>query len=463
MNRQRFFGAAAALLSAVFSSTQPSAQQASSTQHEPVIKVGDQEFATWQEYTQSNIFEAIGLRCGLPPQDPDLFGDAAGDCTLAQTVIKSQYSPFNGLHQIPVAVHIIMHTNGQGAISDAMVQSQIEILNEDFRALTGSNGGSGDDAMIQFYLADRDPLGNPTTGITRSTNNTWFNDGGGYYNTLAWDTSRYLNIYTNQAGGALGYVPALPQAGIVGLPLDRVVCLWSAFGRNAPIGPPYDQGRTVTHEVGHYFGLYHTFDGGCATITSCYTNGDRICDTLPESSAHFGCPSTNTCSNPDPIDNYMNYTDDLCMRRFTVEQINRERCTLENYRPDLARPPAACSAALVTTRNMSPNPNVFTATAPKLGKLVTFRVTTSGFLFTTILGVGRPGVQQLDNGYFTLIDVDSMIVLKLGPLPGPIATATQLVPNSASMCGLTLYTQAMLHNFSGPFALTNAQDLRVGN
>jgi hypothetical protein len=280
-------------------------------------------------------------RCGTPPLDPLRFQTAfmpPSDCSYNSTTIKAQYAPSVVTYTIPVVVHVIQRTSGTGYISPARIQTQIDILNEDFLAISGTNGSQGTDARIQFELATVDPNGNPTTGITYSQNNTWYNDGGSYWNQLAWDTNRYLNIYTNSASGALGYVPDLPQGGgIVGSSADRVVCLWDAFGRNAPIGPPYNQGRTVTHEVGHYLGLFHTFDGGCGG-GNCYTSGDRICDTNAESSPTFGCPGSKTsCGSQDPKDNYMDYSDDLCMRRFTPEQINRMRCTLENWRPNLAR------------------------------------------------------------------------------------------------------------------------------
>lgn len=427
-----------------------------------VITVGDREFETWQEYVRSNVFQAFGLRCGLPPQQTGQDFLAPSDCSLSQTITAPQYEPSNGLFQIPVVVHVIQNTNGQGNIPDFRVQSQIDILNEDFRALFGSNGQGGGDAMIQFYLADRDPAGNPTTGITRSTNNTWFNDSGQYWNSLAWDTNRYLNIYTNSAGGALGYVPGLPQGGIVGSNSDRVVVLWSAFGRNAPIGPPYNQGRTATHEVGHYFGLLHTFQGGCAPASSCSRNGDLICDTNPEGTSHFGCPGSSSCASPDPVDNYMNYTDDLCMERFTDDQINRMRCTIEHYRPDLPQAPAACAAASVTARNAGPNPNVYTATAPVIGQPVTFTVDTQGFQFATIFGVAQPANRPLDSGFVALILVDSPVLLNIGPLAGPLVQHEEVVTSDPNLCGTTIYSQVKLHDTSGPFAVTNAQDLRIG-
>jgi len=95
-------------------------------------------------------------------------------------------------------------------------------------------------------------------------------------------------------------------------------------------------GRTATHEVGHYLGLYHTFCGGCGSSTACYSTGDLICDTNREQNPTYGCPSSKTsCSSPDPIHNYMDYTDDPCLWEFTPEQVNRIRCTLVYWRPDL--------------------------------------------------------------------------------------------------------------------------------
>ncbi len=300
--------------------------------------------------------QAVGSRCGTPDRETRLarFGSVASlvgaDCSATSTNPDAQYDP-DQVYEVPVVVHIITDNSGTGAISDALVDSQIEILNEDFLALVGSNGEPGTYTGIHFSLATEDPDGNPTTGITRSANSTWFNDGGGYYNTLNWDPHRYLNIYTNLAGGNLGYVPALPADGggaIVGTPGDRVVILWSTFGRNAPF-EPFNLGRTVTHEVGHYLGLEHTFNG-CSSVTApgCYTGGDLICDTLPENQPNFGdCSGAapNTCGDPDPIHNYMDYSDDLCMWEFTPEQMRRMRCSLESWRPQLYSVAADCASS----------------------------------------------------------------------------------------------------------------------
>lgn len=280
----------------------------------------------------SNLF-----RCATPTPGTLVGIDPPGDCSFSSTNPLPVYAP-GDIIQIPVVVHVIQTASGTGYLSPQRVQSQIDVLNEDFRAKAGTPGAPGFDTGIEFQLATSDPNGNPTTGIVYHTNNTWFNDIGTYWNSIAWPTSSYLNIYTNNAGGGnvLGYVPALPQqiGGTLNTAADRVVILYSAFGRPGTLAS-YNQGRTATHEVGHYLGLFHTFEGGCSG-SSCYGSGDRICDTNAEANPRFGCPgSAASCGTSDPFRNYMDYTDDVCMTNFTYEQALRMRCTLENWRPNL--------------------------------------------------------------------------------------------------------------------------------
>jgi hypothetical protein len=297
-------------------------------------------YANWGEYYRSAEFRANASRCGSrisPNALAAVRGATGADCTFNLTNPDVIYDGPTGIvYRIPVVFHIIQRTNGTGNIPDDRVLEQIQILNEDFNAIAGTNGAQSTNARIEFFLATTDPNGQPSTGITRSTNNTWYNDGGNYWNTLAWDTSRYVNIYTNSAGGALGYVPDLPQGGLAGQNADRVVIYYESLGRN-PAFSPYDLGRTATHEIGHYLGLYHPFDNGCGTAGApgCYSSGDRICDLRDMNQPDFGCSTSNQCGGTSPLDNFMNYSDDACMNKFTPEQVRRMRCSLINYRPQL--------------------------------------------------------------------------------------------------------------------------------
>ncbi|MBI2425066.1 MAG: hypothetical protein HYV27_19735 [Candidatus Hydrogenedentes bacterium] len=326
--------ALAAALIASSSDAQPQFER----QANGVIHAGGYTFDSWGAYLGSDYFKANGLRCktGTSKAGPSPKGSQA-DCSFLATNPAGEYAPEVERYRIPVVVHVIMNTNGDGALSDAMILSQIDVLNEDFLALPASSGADGTDVQIEFYLATEDPDGQPTTGITRSTNNDWFDDVANYKSVLAWDTHRYLNIYTNTAGGALGYA-ILPQYNAAGNSQDGVVILHAAFGKDSGF-VPYDLGRTATHEVGHYLGLLHTFESGCddAAAPGCYNTADLICDTNPEAFENYGCPAAATSCNasPDPIHNYMDYTDDACMFEFTPEQARRMRCSLLNWRPSL--------------------------------------------------------------------------------------------------------------------------------
>ena len=328
-----------ALLASIFLVGAPQPQDTPWQHDDGTITVGDRTFTSWAEYHRSDLFPDGPPRCATPdPQigegpAPGLMGGGPSDCTISSTNPSDIYDPSVVTYRIPVVVHVIRNSSGtQGDISIEKVESGIRILNEDVLALAETNGQNGNDGRIEFYLAEVDPQGNPTNGITFSNNDTWFNDGGNYWDSLAWDPNRYMNVYTNTASGALGYVPFLPQEGNPGGAEDRVVVLWSTYGEDGPYGPPFDQGRTLTHEVGHYLGLFHVFQG-CGS--NCANSGDLVCDTNPQSSPTFGCSSANSCSTPDNIDNYMDYSDDLCMEQFTPLQNRRMRCTLEHYRPQL--------------------------------------------------------------------------------------------------------------------------------
>ena len=421
--------------------------------------VAGQSFATWQDYLNSALFHAQGLRCGTRFPGTRSGTQPASDCSLDSTTIRGRYEPAGHvLFRIPVVVHILQSTGGQGQISDAQVQSQIDVLNEDYGAIPGTPGELGTSARIEFFLATVDPNGNSSTGIMRSTDDAWFDDTGDYFDVLAWDTRHYLNLYTNRASGTLGYVPDLPQGGIAGTPADRVVILWAAFGRNAPIGPPFDLGRTATHEVGHFLGLYHPFDFGCDTPGECHTSGDRICDTAPEALPVFGCPASSfSCDTPDPFHNYMDYSDDACYEEFTPEQVNRMRCTLEGWRPELHD----CAVlASVNVRNAGANLAAYSVTPPVLGGSSLVNVVAPPYSTAIVVGYGAPGHLSLPRGNVLLVDNTSGFYFQK-ILPLPASGVVWPIPNRTALCGQTAFTQAILIG-GAPFMLTNAVDMTIG-
>jgi len=303
------------------------------------VRVGTQVFPTPEAYHRSDLFRESGARCGTPAHEPVMELISASDCGLNSTKINQDYNDDKTL-VIPVVFHVIKKTDGvTGNISPALIQSQVDILNEDFNAVAGTPGGMGTNTKLLFVLAKLDPMGNPTTGIDYVTSNTYFSDPGSsgqnaMKRALKWDPTRYLNIYTNNAGGGgiLGY--ATFPAEEAGGPEDGVVLNWTYVGRNPPNAAPFDQGRTATHEVGHYLGLYHTFQGGCGSTNAPYTSGDLISDTAREAQPNYDCkPVASGCGGGmSPIENYMDYSEDLCMTKFTVEQANRIRCSIINYR-----------------------------------------------------------------------------------------------------------------------------------
>lgn len=243
------------------------------------------------------------------------------------------------LKVIPIVVHII-HDGGISNISDAQIQSQLEVINEDYRKIAGTNGdGNGVDTEVEFCLAKKDPQGKCTNGIIRI--NSPLSNHQTYQRSMLkqlsyWDNTRYLNIYVvkniNNGSGTLGY------SSFPGGPPDEdgIVVRHDYFGKTGTAAASL--GRTTTHEIGHWFGLYHTFNGGCGSDTC--TDGDYVCDTPPAANPNFGCPAINSCSNDlpnvnDQIQNYLDYSNDNCKNMFTAGQKQRMGATLMNLRSDI--------------------------------------------------------------------------------------------------------------------------------
>jgi hypothetical protein len=244
----------------------------------------------------------------------------------------AQISHDRAVITIPVVVHVVWYNSAQN-ISDAEIQSQIDVLNADFRRTNADAGntpaaflGVAADCEINFCMAEQDPSGNATNGIQRrqtTVNGFSTNDNVKFYNSGGldiWDRDKYLNIWVcNLSNGLLGYAqfPGGPAN------TDGVVCDYLYFG-TINSSPPFDKGRTATHEVGHWLNCYHIWgDDG----SSC-SGSDQVSDTPNQADEHYGCPSFPqvSCSNGpngDMFMNYMDYTDDACMNIFSTGQKNR--------------------------------------------------------------------------------------------------------------------------------------------
>lgn len=250
---------------------------------------------------------------------------------------------------IPIVFHIIHNGDNVGSnenISQAQINSQITVLNEDFRKMMGTAGYNtnavGADCEIEFCAALIDPNGNILTepGIHRVNMNaaSWADDDidATVKPQTIWDPTRYFNVWTVNFGGSsaslLGYAQFPSSSGLQGLNnnggsanTDGVVVGYRYCGRVGNVSSPYNKGRTLTHEIGHAFGLRHIWgDQSC---------GNDYCNDTPTSDeANYGCPTgLNTCGGAvDMIQNYMDYTDDACMNIFTSDQKARMMAVFQN-------------------------------------------------------------------------------------------------------------------------------------
>ena len=243
---------------------------------------------------------------------------------------KPQNMRVDGIITIPVVVHVIYSNNNEN-ISDAQIQSQLDVLNQDFRRTNpdaNNTWSQADDIEIEFCLASVAPDGSATTGITRKSSSTssWgTNDAmkssaqGG---VDAWPAGDYLNMWVcNIGGGILGYAQ-FPGGSAA---TDGVVMGPQYFGTTGYVSSPFDGGRTTTHEVGHWLNLRHIWgDGNCNA-------DDFVSDTPSSDGANYGCATGHvSCQTTDMVENYMDYSDDACMNLFTSGQKARMRALFDN-------------------------------------------------------------------------------------------------------------------------------------
>ncbi|HPH81651.1 MAG TPA: M43 family zinc metalloprotease [Flavobacteriales bacterium] len=260
---------------------------------------------------------------------------------------------------IPIVIHII-HQNGDENISDALVIQGIAHLNQAFSNSGAYSQANGVNTHIQFCLAQQDETGLPTTGITRHiselTNMNVDSQDEALKSIIQWDPTRYLNIWlvneinsVSMGNGVAGYA-TFPNNH--GNSIDGIVNEASYFGSSV------DNSKVHIHEAGHYLGLYHTFNGGCANL-NCALDGDLVCDTPPDNSSDpVNCTlSANTChtdsddaslqnpfraislgglgDQPDLFVNYMDYGYQACQHLFSQGQSDRMNAMLDNPRESL--------------------------------------------------------------------------------------------------------------------------------
>jgi len=249
------------------------------------------------------------LVCGTPDPDPETVR-LVEEYHLRRTDISPQITVS---HQIPTYVHRIHNSSGTGgAVSSSQINQQLSVLNAAY-----ANSG------FSFSLA----------GVDDTNNGTWYTCTGGSCETqmksaLHKGGSNALNIYFNNMGGGLLGWATFPWQYASAPTMDGVVILYTSVPGGT--AAPYNLGDTATHEVGHWMGLYHTFQGGCNG------QGDGVSDTPAEKSPAFGCPvGRDSCTRKagqDPITNFMDYTDDACMNDFSAGQESRVNSMWASYR-----------------------------------------------------------------------------------------------------------------------------------
>ena len=252
---------------------------------------------------------------------------------------------------LPVVVHILHNgeTVGEGTnISVGRIKRQIEILNEDFRRKEGTRGFNshpdGADTKIEFVLAQQDPNGNATDGIVRTkfsftdipdeVPNTEV-DRMGYFSY--WNPEHYINIWSApygeelanlHLGSATGPDSDLPGDDLFVKPLpngkEGIVINWWHFGES-DIKGVNNLGRTLTHEMGHYLGLLHTWGGGDCDANDYCSDTPAVDKVVDSSNPYNGCDGEEV-----QLANYMNYTPDSIMNMFTNDQAARMHYVLEN-------------------------------------------------------------------------------------------------------------------------------------
>jgi Pregnancy-associated plasma protein-A/Secretion system C-terminal sorting domain len=378
----------------------------------------------------------------------------------------------NAVITIPVVVHVVYRTTAQN-ISDAQVQSQIAVLNRDYRKLNTDIGSVPSvwqplaaDVQVQFCLAARTPTGTATNGITRTvTTRSFFWDDA---NTsldpdivknsatggkTGWNPSKYLNIWVcrlDRLDGTLGY--SYYPSEVANTPeLDGCVIDYRCFGTTGTAGTGtfvgLNLGRTVTHEVGHYLNLAHTWGEDDPNGPPCQS--DYVSDTPAAFEPVYGCETFPfnvgtqciTDANGQMFMNYMDYVDDNCMNMFTLGQSARMLAAINTSR-----------ASLITSNG---------CLAPVPVELMSFEGKTQGrvnHLFWTT-------ASEINNAYFDVErSFDGQNFQKIGQIKGfgTSAERRDYAFDDLSFNGITAYYRLNQVDFDGKSTLSNTISLQNG-